>query len=52
MYFSLFKLQDWRKRSVVRGRGFIQRFLKPCYRELLSSSCWIWFRWLCTVPSS
>ena len=28
MYFSFFKPQDWRKRSVVRGRGFIQRFLK------------------------
>ena len=28
MYFSLFKPQDWRKRSVVRARGFIQRFLK------------------------
>ena len=28
MYFSLFKPQDWRKRSVVRGRVFIQRFLK------------------------
>ena len=26
MYFSFFKPQDWRKRSVVRGRGFIQRF--------------------------
>ena len=28
MYFSFFKPQDWRKRSVVRGRGFIQRFLR------------------------
>ena len=28
MYFSFFKPQDWRKRSVVRGRGFIQRFPK------------------------
>ena len=28
MYFSFFKPQDWRKRSIVRGRGFIQRFLK------------------------
>ena len=27
MYFSFFKPQDWRKRSVVHGRGFIQRFL-------------------------
>ena len=26
MYFSFFKPPDWRKRSVVRGRGFIQRF--------------------------
>ena len=26
MYFSFFKPQDWRKRSVVRGREFIQRF--------------------------
>ena len=26
MYFKFFKPQDWRKRSVVRGRGFIQRF--------------------------
>ena len=25
-YFSFFKPPDWRKRSVVRGRGFIQRF--------------------------
>ena len=29
-YFSFFKPQNWRKRSVVRGRGFIQRF--PRYR--------------------
>ena len=28
MYFSFFKPQDWRKRSIVRGRGFIQSFLK------------------------
>ena len=28
MYFSFFKPQDWWKRSVVRGRGFIQSFLK------------------------
>ena len=27
MYFSFFKPQDWRKRSIVRGLGFIQRFL-------------------------
>ena len=26
--FQFFKPQDWRKRSVVRGRGFIQRFPK------------------------
>ena len=26
MYFSFFKPPDCRKRSVVRGRGFIQRF--------------------------
>ena len=26
MYFSFFKPPDWRKRSVVRGRRFIQRF--------------------------
>ena len=25
-YFSFFKPPDWQKRSVVRGRGFIQRF--------------------------
>ena len=25
-YFLFFKPQNWRKRSVVRGRGFIQRF--------------------------
>ena len=26
VYFPFFEPQDWRKRSVVRGRGFIQRF--------------------------
>ena len=26
VYFPFFKPQDWRKRSVIRGRGFIQRF--------------------------
>ncbi len=34
MYFSFFKPQDWRKRSVVRGRGFIQSFLKFTAQEI------------------
>ena len=35
MYFSFFKPQDWRKRSVVRGRGIyseVPRFLPGCGR--------------------
>ena len=28
-YFKFFKPQHWRKRSVVRGWGFIQRFPNP-----------------------
>ena len=34
MYFSFFKPQDWRKRSVVSGRGSIQRFFKFTAQEI------------------
>ena len=32
-YFKLFKPKDWQKRSDVRRRGFIQRFLKIFHQE-------------------
>ena len=36
--FLVFKPQDWRKRSVARGRGFIQRFPKYSTLTLYSTS--------------
>ena len=53
MYFSFFKPQDWRKRSVVRGRGFIQRFHKDCRKKV--SDIWPWncnFRFMTDLPFS
>ena len=45
MYFSFFKPQDWRKRSVVRGRGFIQRFpsiyRNGCGRTIIGASAFL-----------
>ena len=33
MYFKFFKPKNWKKRSDVRRRGFIQRFLKIFNQE-------------------